>query len=108
MSKINKNLKLSLLSKNSNNISINNNNNNLNTISSTKTSFNKSYTKRNNFNQTKTDRTQILSLIKSIEDEDDKNKTLIINGKKIRKKKSIFHFLPQREKKLKLKKNFLL
>ena len=108
MSKTNKNLKLSLLSKNSNNISINNNNNNLNTISSTKTSFNKSYTKRNNFNQTKTDRTQILSLIKSIEDEDNKNKTLIINGKKIRKKKSIFHVLPQRDKKFKLKSNFLL
>ena len=111
--KLNKNLKLSILNA-SNNISINNNNTNFNTISNTtKTSFNKSYSKRNNFNQTQQksiDRTQILSLIKSIENEDyeNNNKILIINGKKLLKKKSIFHVLPQKDKKFHLKSNFLL
>ena len=112
--KSNKNLKLSILLNASNNISINNNNTNFNTISNTtKTSFNKSYSKRNNFNQTQQksiDRTQILSLIKSIENEDyeNNNKILIINGKKLLKKKSIFHVLPQKDKKFHLKSNFLL
>ena len=111
--KLNKNLKLSILNA-SNNISINNNNTNFNTISNTtKTSFNKSYSKRNNFNQTQQksiDRTQILSLIKSIENEDyeNNNKILIINGKKLLKKKSIFHVLPQKDKKFHLKSNILL
>ena len=112
--KSNKNLKLSILLNASNNISINNNNTNFNTISNTtKTSFNKSYSKRNNFNHTQQksiDRTQILSLIKSIENEDyeNNNKILIINGKKLLKKKSIFHVLPQKDKKFHLKSNFLL
>ncbi len=112
--KSNKNLKLSILLNASNNISINNNNTNFNTISNTtKTSFNKSYSKRNNFNQTQQksiDRTQILSLIKSIENEDyeNNNKILIINGKKLLKKKSIFHVLPQKDKKFHLKSNILL